>query len=120
MQSITSSLIIVAVVAWLLQILLGWWQISQFNQAFEKLCKLGNVGIGRTQGRFKPKVVIAIAFDHNQRVVDSIMLKGLTVFSRPKSITHLTGLLHSEIEPEAIFPKDKSSQQALREAIQLR
>lgn len=77
------------------------------------------MGIGRTQGRFKPKVVVAIAFDNHHRVVDSIVLKGLTVFSRPKPITNLTGLLHSEIEPEAIFPKDKSSQQALREAIQL-
>lgn len=119
MQTITSSLIIVAVIAWLLQIILGWWQISQFNKAFEKLCKQGNVGIGRTQGRFKPKVVVAIAFDNHHRVVDSIILKGLTVFSRPKPITNLTGLLHSEIKPEAIFPKDKSSQQALREAIQL-
>ncbi|MCW9733029.1 transcriptional regulator GutM [Avibacterium sp. 20-15] len=115
-----NSLIIVAIIAWILQIILGWWQISQFNKAFEILCKQGNVGIGRTSGRFNPKVVIAIAFDHNHCVVNSIILKGVSVFSRPKPITNLTGLLHSEIDPEAIFPKDKSSQDALREAIRLR
>ncbi|OBX09808.1 XRE family transcriptional regulator [Gallibacterium salpingitidis] len=119
MQNVTNSLIIIAIIAWILQIVLGWWQVSQFNKEFEKLCKQGNVGIGRTKGRFKPKVVIAIAFDQNHRVVNSIILKGLTVFSRPKTITKLQGLLHSEIVPEAIFPNDKHSQEALKEAIKL-
>ncbi|MFC0322480.1 transcriptional regulator GutM [Gallibacterium melopsittaci] len=119
MQNITNSLIIVAIIAWLLQIILGWWQVTKFNQEFEKLCKQGNVGIGRTKGRFKPKVVIAIAFDQNHRVVNSIILKGLTVFSRPKAITKLQGLLHNEIVPEAIFPNDRHSQEALMEAIRL-
>ncbi|AEC17566.1 transcriptional regulator GutM [Gallibacterium anatis] len=118
MQNITNSLIIIAIIAWLLQIVLGWWQVSKFNKEFEKLCKQGNVGIGRTSGRFRPKVVIAIAFDQNHRVVNSIILKGLTVFARPRTITKLQGLLHSEIVPEAIFPSDKQSQQALKQAIQ--
>ncbi|MFQ1022284.1 transcriptional regulator GutM [Avibacterium paragallinarum] len=120
MQNITNSLIIVAIIAWLLQIILGWRQLSQFNKEFEKLCKQGNVGVGRTQGRFKPKVVIAIAFDQDYRVANAIILKGLSVFSRAKTITTLKGLLHSEIIPELIFPKDKQSQQALKEALQLR
>ncbi|OOF71492.1 transcriptional regulator GutM [Rodentibacter caecimuris] len=119
MANVTSSLILVAVIAWVLQIILGWWQVSRFNRAFELLCQQGNVGIGRTTGRFKPKVVIAVAFDQEYRVVNAFIMKGLSVFSIPKTIISLQGLLHSEIIPEQIFPNDKASQEALKEAIRL-
>lgn len=119
MQDTTNTLIFLAITAWILQIGLGWWQVSHFNKAFELLCKQGNVGVGRTKGRFKPKVVIAVAFDKNRRVVGSIIMKGLTIFSRPAGIIALQGLLHSEIDPTVIFPNDKHSQEALREAIRL-
>ncbi len=119
MQNATNTLILIAVTAWLLQIALGWWQVSRFNRAFELLCKQGNVGIGRSHGRFKAKVVIAVAFDENRRVADSIIMKGFTVFSRPQSVTELQGLHYDEIDPKAIFPTNKNAQEALSEAIRL-
>ncbi|MGR3807435.1 glucitol operon activator protein [Pasteurella testudinis DSM 23072] len=112
-------LILVAVLAWLLQIALGWRQVSRFNTAFELLCQQGNVGVGRTQGRFKPKVVIAVAFDSNKYVTDSLLMKGYTVFSRPQSIGGLKGLKLGEIVPRLIFPDNQACQEALAEAIRL-
>lgn len=120
MINTTNSLILIAVTAWILQIILGWWQISRFNRFFTQLCQQGNVGIGRSKGRFTPKVVIAIAFNEEKRVVNSFIMKGLSVFSAPKPITSLQGLLHNEIIPEQIFPKDNTAQDALKEAIRLR
>ncbi|OOF59687.1 transcriptional regulator GutM [Rodentibacter myodis] len=119
MENVTNSLILIAIIAWVLQILLGWRQISQFNKAFSLLCQQGNVGVGRSKGRFKPKVVIAVAFDQNCCVVNSFIIKGLSVFSTPQTITSLQGLLHSEIIPAQIFPHSKASQDALEEAIRL-
>ena len=115
-----NGLILVAIAAWLLQIILGWWQVSRFNQVFELLCKQGNVGVGRTKGRFKPKVVIAVAFDQHQCVTDSLLMKGYTVFSKPRPIDKLKGLKLEEIVPQAIFTDNTAYQEALAEAIRLR
>ncbi|TCP96500.1 glucitol operon activator protein [Cricetibacter osteomyelitidis] len=114
-----NALIVIAVIAWILQIILGWWQITRFNKAFEQLCKLGKVGVGRTAGRFKPKVVIAVAFDKNQRVTGSLLMKGYTVFARPEQIPALLGLLHGEIIPAELFPNKPAYQEALAQAIHL-
>lgn len=56
-----SALITVAVIARCAQLALGGWQISRFNRAFDTLCQQGRVGVGRSSGRFKPRVVVAIA-----------------------------------------------------------
>mgnify|MGYP002228608526 CR=1 FL=1 len=54
------------------QLIFGGWQIRQFNRAFDALCQKGRVGVGRSGGRFKPRVVVAIALDeHNRSVIPS-------------------------------------------------
>lgn len=84
-----SALITVAVIAWCAQLALGGWQISRFNRAFDTLCQQGRVGVGRSSGRFKPRVVVAIALDDQQRIADTLFMKGLTVFARPQKFPQL-------------------------------
>lgn len=84
-----SALITVAVIAWCAQLALGGWQISRFNRAFDTLCQQGRVGVGRSSGRFKPRIVVAIALDDQQRIVDTLFMKGLTVFARPQKFPQL-------------------------------
>ncbi|KGQ69709.1 hypothetical protein OA57_10660 [Chelonobacter oris] len=115
-----NTLILVAVIAWALQIALGWWQVSHFNRSFERLCQQGRVGVGRSTGRFKAKVVIAVAVDQNQCVTDTLLMKGYTVFSGPSSIPRLQGLRPEEIVPKAVFPDSSACQEALFEAVRLR
>lgn len=112
-----NTFIAIAIIAWILQILLGWRQITCFNKAFTALCKLGKVGVGRTQGRFKPKVIVAVAVNEHNLVVGAIIMRGISVFSRPKTINQLQGLCLTQIDPTVIFPKDKSSREALSAAI---
>ncbi|EFE95915.1 transcriptional regulator GutM [Serratia odorifera] len=113
----TTSLIILAAIAWLGQIALGWWQIQRFNHAFDRLCQLGPVGVGRSGGRFKPRVVLALAFDAQQRVCGSMMMRGLTVFAQPKPLVQLHGLHQHDLLPDVIFPEDRACQTALSLAI---
>lgn len=42
-----TTLITVAVIAWLCQLALGGWQIHRFNRAFDALCQKGRVGVGK-------------------------------------------------------------------------
>jgi glucitol operon activator protein len=55
-----TALITVAAIAWICQMAFGGWQIHQFNRAFDALCQKGRVGVGRSGGRFKPRVVVAL------------------------------------------------------------
>ena len=115
-----SALITVAVIAWCAQLALGGWQISRFNRAFDTLCQQGRVGVGRSSGRFKPRVVVAIALDDQQRIVDTLFMKGLTVFARPQKIPAITGMHVGDLQPDVIFPHDPLSQNALSLALKLK
>ncbi|POT56397.1 transcriptional regulator GutM [Citrobacter amalonaticus] len=115
-----STLITVAVIAWCAQLALGGWQISRFNRAFDKLCQQGRVGVGRSGGRFKPRVVVAVALDEKQRVTDTLFMKGLTVFARPMKITSMLGKHLDELEPDVIFPHDPLARNALSLALKLK
>ncbi len=99
------------------QLALGGWQISRFNRAFDTLCQQGRVGVGRSSGRFKPRVVVAIALDDQQRIVDTLFMKGLTVFARPQKIPAITGMHAGDLQPDVIFPHDPLSQNALSLAL---
>ncbi|AHG19007.1 XRE family transcriptional regulator [Chania multitudinisentens RB-25] len=113
----TSALITFAVIAWLMQIALGWWQIQRFNHAFDRLCQLGSVGVGRSSGRFKPRVILALAFDEQQRVCGSLLMRGLTIFAQPKQLNMLHGMHQQDLYPDVIFPEDQACQTALSLAI---
>ena len=115
-----NSLIALAVIAWLSQLILGGWQIRNFNRAFDQLCKQGHVGIGRSSGRFKPRVVIALAFDEQQNVRDSLMMKGITIFARPLPLSQIHGMNRKELQPDVIFPHDRNCQNALSLAIKVK
>ena len=115
-----SALITVAVIAWCAQLALGGWHISRFNRAFDTLCQQGRVGVGRSSGRFKPRVVVAIALDDQQRIVDTLFMKGLTVFARPQKIPAITGMHVGDLQPDVIFPHDPLSQNALSLALKLK
>lgn len=113
-----NSLICVAGVAWVGQIALGWMQIRRFNRALAELAdNHGSISIGRSTGRFKPRVVVVLSLDDDRRILGNFLIKGLTVFSRPQSEETLTGKLASEICPEIMFPRNKAAQQALTLAI---
>lgn len=113
-MNMTTTFIIVALIAWCIQIVFSWLQIRRFNQAFLALKKGAYLGVGRSKTkRFKPRVLIAVSLDKNQVVIDSVRMKGITVFALPKPIPQLHGMLVSNIIPENIFPYDLASQSAL-------
>ena len=101
-----TAFITVAALAWLCQMAFGGWQIYRFNREFDALCQKGRVGGGRSGGRFKPRVVVAVALDENNKVCDSLIMRGMTVFARPVKIQAINGILLQELPPDVIFPHD--------------
>ena len=114
----TTALLTLAIAAWLAQIVLGYWQISRFNRAYTALARDSTyLGVGRSNGRFTPKVLIILALDSEQRVRDSILMQGLTIFAAPQKLTQLHGMKFSDIDPAAVFPQRPRHQQALASAL---
>ena len=117
-MNMTNTLIVMALIAWCIQIMFSWFQIRRFNHAFLSLKKGIYLGVGRSKNkRFKPRVLIAISLDENQVVIDSVIMKGITVFAIPKPISQLHGLSVLDIIPEKVFPNEPSSQSALTVAL---
>lgn len=112
-----NALICVAALAWTAQIGLGWLQINRFNRALAALSNDGRVRIGRSAGRFKPKVILAMAVSDEGKVTGNFVMKGLTVFARPYTETALCNKVLNEIQPEVIFPTNKALCEALSLAI---
>lgn len=83
-----SALITVAVIAWCAQLALGGWQISRLTVPSTRYASKEGWR-GPFSGRFKPRVVVAIALDDQQRIVDTLFMKGLTVFARPQKFPQL-------------------------------
>ena len=77
----------------------------------------GRVGVGRSGGRFKPRVVVAVALDEDDKVCDSLIMRGMTVFARPAKIQAINGLSLQELQPDVIFPNDPLCQNALSLAL---
>ena len=115
----TTALLTLAIAAWLAQIVLGYWQISRFNRAYTALARdSAYLGVGRSNGRFYGrKVLIILALDSEQRVRDSILMQGLTIFAAPQKLTQLHGMNSATIDPAAVFPQRPRHQQALASAL---
>ncbi|EBJ4205018.1 TPA: transcriptional regulator GutM [Salmonella enterica] len=61
-----------------------------------------------------------LALDEQQRVTDTLLMKGLTVFARPVKIAAMQGKHLHELQPDVIFPHDSLAQNALSLALKLK
>ncbi|MFB0974649.1 MAG: transcriptional regulator GutM [Tolumonas sp.] len=83
----TYTLIICAVVAWSLQIVTGFLQMRAFNRMLQEMSLKGVVKIGKTSSRWKSRTLVVLAHDTNNVIIDATVMKGLTIFARPKTLS---------------------------------
>jgi glucitol operon activator protein len=112
----TTVLIYFAAGAWAIQIVFGYLQIRSFNRMLQAMAHKGQVKIGRTQSRWKPRTVVVLAEDSAHRIVDAKVMKGISVFARPKTLSSLIGQVFPP--PQALLSQlDMNVQEALSVAI---
>ncbi|STG49637.1 glucitol operon activator protein [Escherichia coli] len=99
---------------------LGGWQISRFNRAFDTLCQQGRVGVAVPAGALNRGSWSPSPWTISNGIVDTLFMKGLTVFARPQKIPAITGMYAGDLQPDVIFPHDPLSQNALSLALKLK
>jgi glucitol operon activator protein len=84
-------IIIALGVGWALQLALAYRQATTFNRRVRALTELGPTAVGRAGTRTRGVVFAAIAADGAGTVRGAEILKGLTVFAKPRPFPQLVG-----------------------------
>jgi len=77
--------------AWITQIFLGYMQLRAFNRMLMELPSDKIIKMGRTKGNFKPRTLVALVLDHDETILEAKIMKGFTVFARPKAFNEIIG-----------------------------
>lgn len=86
-------------------------QIRAYRQAIHRLHQVGNIGIGSRRGRIGAGYIIIIACDNDGTVIDSEIMKGMTIFSRFKKDSEIIGQNITALKNNYLsFPKQKKKQ----------
>ncbi|HHY42496.1 MAG TPA: transcriptional regulator [Thermoanaerobacterales bacterium] len=71
-----------AVIGWVLQGILAYFQIKNFQKQLEELRKKGRVGLGIVKGRFGRGVIVILCINNEGIITDAQIMSGTTVFAR--------------------------------------
>ncbi len=96
----TLAFITMFIVLWITQMALTYWQAQKFMRSVAALRVLGDTCTGRYRKRgLRTFVTLAIS---NDRVVDSRVLAGFTVFATPTAEPLLIGARVADVLDEAV------------------
>ena len=83
--------IVALVFGWAVQMALAYRQATIYRTRIRKLSRLGISATGRSGSRLKGVVYCTLAADHHGHVAGAEVLRGLTVFARPRPHPELVG-----------------------------
>ncbi|MFP7254427.1 transcriptional regulator GutM [Terribacillus goriensis] len=108
--------IILLAVGFLLQSILGVFQIKNFNKHYAELRKVGRVAIGRSKGIFRSGAVLMLALDAKANIIQAEKMQGLTILARCKRVHKLEGQPLLYIDEDVIKSVDPFLRKALKDA----
>lgn len=80
-----------ALIAYVLQALLGIKQIKHFNHVYQDLRKKGKVAIGRRSGKVKAGTIVMFAVKKDGTILEAQRMQGVTVVARFKPMPDFIG-----------------------------
>lgn len=104
------TLIAIAIVAWVGQLLLGLYQMRRFTRHIKAMrARYGKVAIGKAKGGFRAGCILLLAIDDQYVITHGEILEGVTVFTRFREYDRLNALslLSLSAEMLADLPKQQ-------------
>lgn len=97
---------IIAIAAYILQMILGMKQIKNFNLEYARLRKIGRVAIGRHAGKIQAGTLMLFALDHTGNILECMVMQGISVIARFKKCDEFVGIPIQELhEKHPVFIK---------------
>lgn len=110
-------LIVLVGVSWLVQSVLGFFQIRHFNRKYADLKRLGRVAIGKKTGLFKAGTVVMFAIDRKNTILKASSMQGVTVFSKVKDLEGFEGKNLLRLTEKDLSKVNKLKRLAIRDAL---
>lgn len=110
-------LIIAVGAAWLVQSVLGFYQIKHFNQKFGEMRAKGRVAIGKKTGLFKAGTVVMFAIDRANNILQASKMQGVTIFSRVRDLKGFEGKNLLKLTEADLSKVDKLTRLAIEDAL---
>lgn len=109
--------IILGIIMWTLNFLLGLLQVKDFNKNYIELRKMGKVAIGRKKGYFTAGTIVLILIDDDGLIVSSRKVQGISIMARVKTFKGLEGMYLGQIKKEDLKKYNKYMRIAILDAI---
>lgn len=110
--------VLLAVGVWILQSILGFWQLRHFNQQFKLLQKEGRVVVGKSKGKVTAGVVLMFCLDQDCNIIRGEKMEGISIFARLKPFNSFNHLNLLKLEESKCNQLGKSTSKAVMNAIE--
>lgn len=77
--------------AFVLQTILGYLQIRNFNRIYQSIRSRGKVAIGRKSGKIRAGTIVFFGVNNDGQIFDAYLMQGVTVLSKFKKIDEYIG-----------------------------
>ncbi|MBS4162373.1 transcriptional regulator, partial [Klebsiella pneumoniae] len=104
-------------IAWLLQSVLGFWQIRHFNRTFAEYRRMGRVAVGRRTGLFRAGTVVLFVIDKRNKIIQASKMQGVTVLSRIRPLKGFEGKYLPKIGQSDLASHDRLTRLAIQDAL---
>ncbi|WP_347548490.1 transcriptional regulator GutM [Pseudalkalibacillus hwajinpoensis] len=105
--------------SWILQTVLGSFQIKNFNKRYSAMRSTGRVAIGRSKGIIRAGVVLLLAVDEDNQIVEAEKMQGVTILARFRKVHPLVGQSLLSIDSTIYSKMDRFTKLAIDDAIQV-
>ena len=110
------SILIVVGIAFLLQGLLGFFQMRHLTNEFLKLRRKGKVAFGRKSGGFRAGAVVMFLIDEDGIIWEGKKLEGTTAFARVRPLEGFEGRYVGSLKKEDGPARHKNLCKAIEDA----
>jgi len=109
------KLLLIIGLMWILQGVLAYFQIKNFQTKMKEMKKSGRVGIGTVKGRLGAGAIVILSVDGVGRIVEARKMTGISVFARFKPFPELKDLYYWEAT-KAVDSSNKALLKAVSQA----
>ncbi|WP_173915270.1 transcriptional regulator GutM [Halobacillus sp. Marseille-Q1614] len=103
-------------IMFILQSVLGYGQLKDFNKNYNEMRCQNKVSIGRSKGLVTTGVVLLMRIDQKARIIETRKMQGTTIFARFKTFEKLNGKQLLKIDEETLAQVDRFTRKAIRDA----